>query len=1008
MFASNAIIPIKPVSQLEVMEPSELERLKEVFYAAIEQSPEKRSRFLADACGGDENLRAEVARLLAEHERMGAFLENPLDLKALLRLIPRPDTDDKTTRHAPALSQFVIGKTVSHYRVLGMLGTGGMGVVYRAEDIRLGRQVALKFLPEELVKHPQALLRFQDEARAASMLNHPNICTVYEVEECEGKPFIVMELLEGETLRERLHNTKVEDRTSNLGSRTSPKIAQATRPLLPADELLDLAIQIADGLDAAHQKGIIHRDIKPANIFITTRGQAKVLDFGLAKSMRSDASAVHLSGETDSSSAVSLERELPAVLPSAMMGTAAYMSPEQIRGENLDARTDIFSFGLVLYEMVTGQAAFRGDTIGAVHEAILREAPTARRHGEVNLPAKLEEIIKRAVEKDRDLRYQRISDLSEELHQLKRQTDLASVRHVMLTLPQYRMLAVGAAVVVLAAIGSFVFRPRISSPRVTGSTQVTHDGRDKERMVTNGSRIFYSSYPDINPRLYQVPATGGDTVLVETSIPGPLVFDLSPGRTELLLGSCYSGRTTSDCPLWVLPILGGPPRRLGNVVASDATWSPDGQHVAYIAGNSLYTCTADETKSEKIVSMAPGETPSWPRWSPDGSRLRFTVTTQSNGTSLWEVSADGKNLHPLFAGWNTPSSECCGSWTPNGKYFLFQSDRGGNTNIWVIAESESVFRKANHQPEQLTAGPTSAGTAVPSPNGKKLFVTTARLGELVRYDSATKEFAPYLSGISATGVSGSRDGKWVTYVAYPEHTLWRSKVDGSERLQLTFPPLYVLQPRWSPDGRRIAFMALQGEKSWSIYVISSDGGSPDQPVTGDHRGFDPNWSPDGNQLLFGRQPSEEAPGSGTLDIEIVDLRSHTVSKIAGSEEMWSPRWSRDGRHILALSRDADRMVLFDTNSHKWTELAKIHASYPEWSRNGDYVYFLARSKGTPATAMLRIRISDHKLEQVANLRQLRQSMVDWGDWAGLAPDDSPILLREAGTPEIFALDWDAP
>jgi len=309
---------------------------------------------------------------------------------------------------------------------------------------------------------------------------------------------------------------------------------------------------------------------------------------------------------------------------------------------------------------------------------------------------------------------------------------------------------------------------------------------------------------------------------------------------------------------------------------------------------------------------------------------------------------------------------------------------------------------------QLTAGPTSAGTAVPSAGGKKLFVTTARSGELMRYDSSTRDFAPYFSGISATGVNFSRDGKWVTYVAYPQHTLWRCKADGSERLQLTYPPMYVLQPRWSPDGKRIAFMALQGDKSWSIFVISADGGSLEQPLRGDRLGFDPSWSPDGNRLLFGRHPTTQGPGAGMLDLEIVDLRNHTVSKVPGSDELWSPRWSPDGRYILAVPRTTDRLMLFDVNSREWTELAKIPAGYPEWSRDEEYVYCLAKPKGTPSSAILRVRIRDHKVEQVASLSDFKQPKVDWGDWAGLAPDDSPILLREAGTPEIYALDWEAP
>jgi dipeptidyl aminopeptidase/acylaminoacyl peptidase len=305
---------------------------------------------------------------------------------------------------------------------------------------------------------------------------------------------------------------------------------------------------------------------------------------------------------------------------------------------------------------------------------------------------------------------------------------------------------------------------------------------------------------------------------------------------------------------------------------------------------------------------------------------------------------------------------------------------------------------------------------VPSTDGKKIFVVGAQVrGELVRYESASRQFTPYLSGISAMGVNFSRDGKWVAYAAYPEGTLWRSRVDGSERLQVTFPPLYAVQPRWSPDGTRIAFMGQQPGKPFSVYVVAADGGSPEQPVSGDHRGSDPNWSPDGSSLLFGRWPLDEAPYAGTLDLEIVDLRTHAISKVRDSEGLWCPRWSRDGRYILAISRA--QIMLFDVNTEKWSELAKTGAGYPiafvggyapEWSRQGDYVYLYGApsAPGEPG-GIFRIRIKDNKLEQLGTLKDFRNAQW-WGSVMTLAPDDSPLFVRDAGTQDIYALDWEAP
>ncbi|PYX26840.1 MAG: hypothetical protein DMG80_20630 [Acidobacteria bacterium] len=527
--------------------------------------------------------------------------------------------------------------------------------------------------------------------------------------------------------------------------------------------------------------------------------------------------------------------------------------------------------------------------------------------------------------------------------------------------------------------------PNVAQPTVTAITQVTSDGVSKTNLLSDGADDLYvTEWPAARHIVARVSLTSGNRRIIQNRFPNVQALDISPDRSSLLVSPMQTG---GDNEFWILPVNAGGPRRIGELMGRDAVWSADGHYLLLSKGTKLYIANADGSGAHEIFT-AEGSVFA-PRVSPDGKHVRFTVGNAAQGlTSIWEVGIDGSNPHLAFGNWAGGTTACCGVWPT------------AVTTLWALLESGPIG-----SPIQLTRGPMSFGNASLARDNSKIWAIGVKpAGEVVKYDFSKKSFGSLLASVSATDLDYSSDGKWITYIALPDATLWRCRADGSERLQLTSAPERAALPHWSKDGHQIAYVSMWPGMQSKISLISPRGGTSIDMLQENRGQIDANWSSDGNRMLFGYL--HDTPH---LDIRLVDLKTQHVEVVPGSKDLFSPRWSPNERYIVALSTDFTKVMLFDFQTHKWktwlTEPAGA-VSYPQWSADSKYLFF--DDLVTDEESIRRVRVGENRAKRVFKLEGIERYPGPFGLWSGRMPDGSWLFVRDRSTQEVYQLSVDLP
>jgi Tol biopolymer transport system component len=531
-------------------------------------------------------------------------------------------------------------------------------------------------------------------------------------------------------------------------------------------------------------------------------------------------------------------------------------------------------------------------------------------------------------------------------------------------------------------------------PKILAITQITHDGVNKASLLSDGSNLYVSESQARQQLVAKISLQTTARAVLSTALSNPQALDISPDRKRILVSATPSGSRTNE--LWTLPLGAGAPVRLGDLIGRDAAWSPDGQLIAFARQSALYTANAAGAGAHEIFT-ADGSI-FVPRVSLDGKRIRFTVGNAADGTTqIWEIGADGSRPHALLPNFDHASTACCGAWTADGRYYIFQVTQGTLTTLWSVPDSGAA------QPVQLTNGPTSFGNVSVSRDSSNIWAIGVKpTAEAIVFKEG--KLAPVLGGASATDVDFSADGQWATYVSIPERELWRCRADGSDKLKLASAPERAALPRWSPDGKQIAYVRLIVGQADRIALVSRDGGPVRDLLDENKSQMDANWSTDGTHMMIGSFAQDK-----NINIRLIDLSTKQVSVLPGSEGIFSPRWSPDGKYVAALSPDSTKVLIFDFATKQWNTWFSEPAgavSYPVWSADSQSLYF--DDLVTGVETIQKARLGEDKPETVFTLPSFDRFPGPFGLWSGRTPDGKWMFVRDRSSQEVYQLSVSLP